>query len=100
MENVNSGMKIATGVLSVIILILIYFACIRHEHADIAAWVNARNEKIVEFDARVVDTGPHWPMKHARYYYVKTDKHVYWVAYGFSRTIMKEMGDGKYEEIE
>jgi len=80
--------------------IIMLIGCLDGEEKEIREWVNARSERVIEIDNRFIDIGPYWPVKNARYYYVKTDKNVYWVKYMFGRTINQEIGDGKYVELE
>ena len=86
------------GVLLLIVLVALpmYSCFINSDVRDITVWVNARGEKANTIEFRQFSIGPYWHMKNARYYYVKTDKNIYWVKYLFGRTIKTD--DGK--EIE
>lgn len=50
---------------------------------NINTWVENRHEVVQNVDYCPFLTGPFFPVKNARVYKVTTDKHVYWMRYGW-----------------
>ena len=67
---------------------------------ELTEWAQSRGERVVKVESRYWDIGPYWHVKGAFYYYLETDKGVYWVKYVWGRTIERELSNGKYEEVE
>jgi hypothetical protein len=88
--------------LLLIILFVIVFVLwdVGNEESDIELWVKSRGEVVEKVDFRMVDVGPYIiPLKGYRYYYVKTDKNVYWFKFGWSVEIQQEFPNGQYKEV-
>ena len=96
-------MNILTAIIIGIVLTVCAFgmvSCtINSDTEDITAWVQSQEETSIKIEFRVLDIGPYFHMKNARYYRVQTNKNVYWVKYMWGRTIKKEVGH-KYETID
>ena len=79
---------------------ILYTVTVNSDKKEITEWVNARSEEVITIEGRSMNIGPYWHCKNTRFYYVKTDRNVYWFKYAWGRTINREIGDGKYVEIE
>ena len=69
------------------------------DNRNITEWVRSQGETATNIERRMLDIGPYFLVKDARYYRVQTNKNVYWVKYLWGRTIKKEVGN-KYETVD
>lgn len=90
----------AIAIVLLILVITIHIGVVNSTEKELHAWATARGEVVQKIELRVFSIGPYWYIKNARYYYIKTDKNVYWVKYVFGRTIKRELSNGSYETIE
>jgi hypothetical protein len=88
-------------IITCILLAIFIYDCQRsNDKGDITSWVNANGEVVKDINARHIHTGPYWAMKNYRYYRVETKENIYWVRYGWGRTIKQEISVENYKDIE
>ena len=94
-------MKESGFILFIIVAIIIFsFWNIGSEESEIKKWIKNRGETVGNVEFRMVDVGPYIvPIKGFTYYYVKTDKNIYWFKFGWSNEIQQELPNGQYKEI-
>lgn len=92
-------MKVFFGILGIIVVLWMYSCVISSHEKELRAWAAARGEVVKVVEIRSFNIGPYLLIKGNTHFYLETDKGVYWIKYGFGRTIKREV-NGKYETIE